>query len=167
MRWFWEAGSSLIPVTGFGPVGKKLCLRLRTGPSAALVGPHFLSGACGWVCVYPCKWLSYGCGCLVLGLHTPTWHTCGSSYILHVSACTQGVAVPILCAYSRPPLAHHQAAQLLPSTCSGWAPRSQNACSCWGSWQPLFWSSLSPKGMWPGVWSGGHVTGDGLCYSLC
>lgn len=84
---FWEAGSNLVPVTGFGPVEKRLCPELRTELSTAVVRPHFLSGACMWVCIQVCgctcgceyPWFARTyisrtpvCVCISLGLHFST-----------------------------------------------------------------------------------------------
>lgn len=164
---FWEAGSSLIPVTSFGPVGEKTVFTIQSwtqhcpGQTPLPFWNMWMDVcACVCVCVQPRVALPLG-----VGVYSWPAHTDVSQMSLHacMSACACGF--PGLCVTC----AHVGAVQPVTSspTPPGWVPRPQNACPFQGSWQPLIQSSfLSPESMWPGVWYGGQVTWDGLsCFS--
>lgn len=79
-RWFLDTGSNLLLLQVL-VLWEKVASRTQNGPVLPCSDP--LAFWRVWMCVCvcaracPCIWLSYGCGCLVLGLSTPACHLYG------------------------------------------------------------------------------------------
>ena len=141
------------PVAGIGPVGKG-CVQDSERPSAALLRPAcFLESVDVCVCVCACVpmhmavlWVWVSCSWLVYTCMSFVWvivcgcacgSPCGCVHVPHHSSCPQLGSEPLPSFLSNIPR---------------WGPGPQNACPLWGSWQPLFQSSLSPEDVRHGVW---------------